>query len=105
MFKLANSHTYFFQLLINFQDLNFIAQTCPAAKQFGIFQRGAAGLLGVPVAKEHIVRIAIAVKKIAPVSVLRDNGVQFANGRECSDLHAGHRLPDREGQEFLGHIP
>src|ERR1700691_3871158 len=95
----------FVQLLIHLQDLNFISQAGPAAKQLGIFLRGSAGLLGVPITKQHVVRTAVVIKKIAAVSVLRDDGVQFANGSERSGLHASQRLPNRNGQEFLGHTP
>src|SRR5580704_467256 len=90
-------YAYFFQLFINLQNLNLISQPCPATQQLGIFLSSAASLLGVPVAQQHVLGIASAVEKIAAVSFVRDDGVEFADGGERSGLHAGQRLPDREG--------
>src|SRR5260370_29853080 len=50
------SSPYFFHLLIHFQDFNFITQPCPAANHFRIFLRRGAGLLRVPVTKQHVAR-------------------------------------------------
>src|SRR5580700_4823168 len=90
-------HADFLQLLINFQDLNLVSQAGPTAKQLGIFLSGAAGVLGVPITEQYVVGIAAAVKQIAAVSLVRDDGVEFMDGRERIGLHAGQRLPDRDG--------
>src|SRR5580704_4296969 len=90
-------YAHFLQLLINFQDLNFVPQPRPAAQQFGVFLGGAARLLGVPVTKQHVVRIAAAVEEIAAVPFFQDDSVQLTDGSKRSGLHAGQRLPDREG--------
>src|SRR5258708_31834600 len=49
-------------------------------------------------------RVAAVVQQIAAVTVLRDDGVQFANGRQRCGLHAGQSFPDRDRQIFLRHI-
>src|SRR6266700_1419866 len=44
---------------IHLHDLDFVAQFGPAAKHLRIFLRGAAGVLGLPVAHENIVLLAV----------------------------------------------
>src|SRR5579862_3885011 len=67
------------QFLKYLYGLNLVPQTSPASQHFRIFVSGLAGLLGVPVAKQHI-GLAAAVEKIAAVSVFRDNCRDLANG-------------------------
>src|ERR1700752_819270 len=92
---------YFGERLVDFHDLDLIAQPGPAAEHGGVFLGGAAGGFGTPGAEENIVRFGIAVEQIAAVFFRGDNRSEFSKSLERSRLHVRYRFPNCDRKDLL----
>ncbi len=71
--------------------------------QFRILQGRMAGFCGLPVTQQDVVRFAVAVEKVAAVSLGGDDGTEFAEGGERRGFHARDGLPDGHRKYLLRH--
>src|ERR1700741_1781187 len=93
--------TYFGEGLVDFHDLNLIAETSPAAEHVGIFLRDMTGLVRLPITQEEVVGLVVAIEQITAISFGGKNGAEFAEGGERGNFFAGNGLPDGNGEDLL----
>lgn len=94
------SYADFFELFVNFQDLNLVAEFGPAALRVGIFLGGSAGFFRLPVAQQDVMFFAVAIEKIAAVAFGGENRDQLVDGFERRGFHFRHWLPHRDRKDF-----
>src|ERR1700730_16227847 len=70
------------QRFVDFYDAYLISEAGPATKDLGIFLRGSAGFLRLPVTQQNVVRFAVAIQKVTAGPLDRKDGDQFPGGRE-----------------------
>src|SRR5215475_11284900 len=80
-------------------------QLRPSALGFGIFEGSAAGLVGLPIAHEHIFVFGPAlVQDVAAITSFREYGGKFANRGQSFLLMSSQRNENRDGKDLFGHF-